>query len=303
MAKNTLNQYIWLVDTIYSAKKISFEKLNEKWKNSSLSEGEDLPIRTFHRWKNKVQELFNLNIECETKNGYKYYLEGEEEIAKKGIKNWLLETISVGNLLLDNESIKNRILIDERPNGMSLLPEIINAIKENHPISIVYQKFSDCDSKRYVLNPYGIKFFKNRWYLIGVFSRDPERLLIFALDRIKNIETQREKTFEYDKNQNLSDFFEDYYGVILSNGESKEKVVLKIVAEQVPYLRSLPLHHSQKEIEQNSEFSLFQLEICPTYDFMQEILSLGDKAEIISPEWLRNHIKAKVINMFNAYNK
>ncbi|MGP2571243.1 helix-turn-helix transcriptional regulator [Ornithobacterium rhinotracheale] len=303
MAKNTLNQYIWLVDTIYRAKKISYEQLNEKWQNSSLSEGEDLPIRTFHRWKNKVQELFNLNIECETKNGYKYYLEGEEEIAKKGIRNWLLETISVSNLLLDNESIKNRILIDERPAGMSILPEIINAIKRNHPIVFVYQKFSDSAGRRYVLNPYGIKFFKNRWYIVGAFSHDPGRLLIFALDRIKDIEVQREKTFEYDKNQNLSDFFEDYFGVIISNDVSREKVVFKIIAEQVPYLRSLPLHHSQKEIEQNSEFSLFQLEIYPTYDFMQEILSLGDKAEIISPEWLRNHIKTKVVNMFNAYNK
>ncbi|WP_448997663.1 WYL domain-containing protein [Ornithobacterium rhinotracheale] len=64
---------------------------------------------------------------------------------------------------------------------MSILHEIINSININHPIVFVYLKFCDSAGSRYVLNPYVIKFFKNRWYIFGAFSNDPESLLIFAL--------------------------------------------------------------------------------------------------------------------------
>ena len=49
MAKNLLNKYVWLVETIYKAKKITYEEINQSWLDNDLSEGNPLPLRTFHK--------------------------------------------------------------------------------------------------------------------------------------------------------------------------------------------------------------------------------------------------------------
>ena len=58
-----LSRYIWLIDTIYSAGSISREEIDRRWCRSLLSEGEmAIPERTFHRYKDAIQELFQINI-------------------------------------------------------------------------------------------------------------------------------------------------------------------------------------------------------------------------------------------------
>ena len=74
MAKNLLNKYVWLVETIYKAKRITFEEINEKWLENDISEGVELALRTFHKWRIAVEEMFGLIIECERKGGYHYYI-------------------------------------------------------------------------------------------------------------------------------------------------------------------------------------------------------------------------------------
>ena len=49
MAKNLLNKYVWLVETIYKAKKISYEEINSRWLDNDMSEGKPIPLRTFHK--------------------------------------------------------------------------------------------------------------------------------------------------------------------------------------------------------------------------------------------------------------
>jgi predicted DNA-binding transcriptional regulator YafY len=76
-----------------------------------------------------------------------------------------------------------------------------------------------------------------------------------------------------------------------------------VSARQANYLRSLPLHHSQQEIESTTEYSIFQLTLRPTYDFQQEILKNGDEIEVLEPLWLRNKITDKIKGMWNKYNQ
>lgn len=65
MAKNTINKYVWLVETIYKAKKISFEEINRRWLDNDMSEDKPLSIRTFHKWRVAIEEMFGLIIENE----------------------------------------------------------------------------------------------------------------------------------------------------------------------------------------------------------------------------------------------
>ena len=73
MAKNLINKYVWLVETIYKAGRITYEEINEKWLDQDM-DTKPIPIRTFHKWKNAAEEMFNLVIECERKGGYHYYI-------------------------------------------------------------------------------------------------------------------------------------------------------------------------------------------------------------------------------------
>ena len=139
MAKNLLNKYVWLVETIYKAKRITFEEINEKWLDNDMSEGVELALRTFHKWRVAVEEMFGLVIECERKGGYHYYIENASEIKSGSIRSWLLSTISVSNLLIENQNMKNRILLEDVPSGQEHLSTIIEAMKKNNVLRITYQ--------------------------------------------------------------------------------------------------------------------------------------------------------------------
>ena len=80
MAKNTINKYVWLVETIYKAKKISFEEINRRWMDNDMSEGDALSIRTFHKWRIAIEEMFGLIIENENGGQYRYYIENADEL-------------------------------------------------------------------------------------------------------------------------------------------------------------------------------------------------------------------------------
>lgn len=84
MAKDLFNKYIWLVDTIYKAGRITLEEVNERWLRNEMSGGEEIPLRTFHNHRKAIEEIFDINIECNKRGGYYYYIENAEDIEKGG---------------------------------------------------------------------------------------------------------------------------------------------------------------------------------------------------------------------------
>lgn len=102
MAKNLINKYVWLVDTIYRAGHITYEEINEKWIDQGMDDN-PIPLRTFHKWRIAAEEMFGLVIECERKGGYHYYIENRDEVKCGGLQTWLMNTISVSNLLMCNQ--------------------------------------------------------------------------------------------------------------------------------------------------------------------------------------------------------
>ena len=101
---------------------------------------------------------------------------------------------------------------------------------------------------------------------------------------------------------NPTEFFSEYYGVIVDEEQTVEKVTIKVSSAQANYLRSLPMHHSQQEIERTCEFSIFRIAIKPTYDFQQEILKNGEDIEVLEPSWFRTEISNRIKQMSNKYN-
>lgn len=300
MSRNLLHKYVWLVETIYKAKRITFEEINKKWLENEISEGIELALRTFHKWRIAVEEMFGLIIECERKGGYHYYIANAEELKTGAIRNWLLNTISVSNLLIDNQHMKDRILLENIPSGQEYLADIIEAMKKNQCIYMTYQSYWRDESNTFKVEPYCVKLFKQWWY---VAARSPyyDEVMIYSLDRILHLELLVDERFKMPDLFNPTEYFGEYYGVIIDSDYDVESVKLKVSASQANYLRSLPLHHSQQEIEISEEYSIFELKLRPAYDFQQEILWNGEDIEVLEPSWLRKEIAGKIEKMWNKY--
>ena len=302
MAKNLLNKYVWLVDTIYRAGKITYEEISRRWQDNDLSEGKPLPIRTFHKWRAAIEEMFGLVIENEKGGQYYYYIENTDELKKPGsMRSWLFNTLTVSNLMLDSMSIKNKILFEEIPDGEQYLPLILKALKKNQVLEMTYQSYWRDEANTFEVEPYCLKAFKQRWYLV---ARSPyyDKIMIYSLDRVHQLEPT-EETFAYPKDFNGEDYFEDCFGIIADYHYDVDTVKLKVSAGQSNYLRSLTLHQTQREIKRTDEYSIFTVRLRPTFDFQQEILSMGSDVEVLAPDWFREDTADRVKAMWDKYKE
>ena len=300
MAKNLLNKYVWLVETIYKAKKITFEEINEKWLDNDLSEGKPLPIRTFHKWRQAIEEIFSLIIENEKGGHYYYYIQNSDDLKdESSLRSWLFRTLSVSYMMLDSVCIKDKILLEEVHDGREYLPVILESLKKNIVLEMTYQSYWRDEPNTFEIEPYCLKAFKQRWYLVG---RSPyyDKIMIYALDRIHQLELT-ENSFDYPKNFKAEEYFDDCFGIIADRRCKVRTIKLKVAASQANYLRSLILHQTQKEIERTDEYSIFRVRLRPTYDFLQEILSMGNDVEVLEPSEFRDEIVEIVKQMWDKY--
>lgn len=296
MSTNLLTKYVWLVDTIYKNKYISYDEINKKWLADDISEGLEIPKRTFHTWIHEAEEMFGLIIQCERKGGYKYYIENADDIKNGGLRNWLLNTISVSNLMMENKQLKDRILLEYVPSGQEHLQTIIGAMKESVLLNITYHSYWRDEDTTFDVMPLCIKLFRQRWYMVG----QSHGCRIYALDRIKSI-TKTEKRFKMPKNWKAEEFFDGCFGIIVDNNVYKQTVKLKASAGQANYIRDLRLHESQKEVERNEKYSIFTYFLRPTFDFQQELLWNGEDIEVLEPAWLRKEMAGKIKKIWSKY--
>lgn len=300
MTKDLFDKYIWLVDTIYRAGKITFEEINERWLRSRLSEGEDIPLRTFHNWRIAIELVFDININCNRKGGYYYYIENADDMQKGGVRNWLLNTFAVNNLINESHHLKRRILFEEIPSGRKYLTSVIEAMRDGLEIELYYQSYWYEEPSTYTLQPYCIKVFKQRWYVIG-FCKERNNIRTFSLDRTQQLTTLDAK-FVYPKDFDPEAYFADYFGIMIEN-KKLETIRIKVYGMHVQYIRALPLHRSQCEIETTVDYSIFEYRMKPTLDFRQELLSRGADVEVLAPLTFREEMIQSVEKMSSLYNK
>lgn len=302
MALNQTNKLVWIVETIYKARKITFEELNRKWMtNIDLSGGEELSKRTFHKWKWNIFDTLGLMIECEKVPPYRYYIDNVEDMKRGSIENWLLSTYSVSNSLAESKSIKDRILLEEVPSGREYLDPILDAMKKNRFIHITYYHYWREDTRDHYIMPLCVKLFRQRWYMVGR-KWPTNKDIIFCLDRIRDFRLSSH-TFEYPKDFSPKEYFEGCVGIIAGDSCEIQTVRIKVSSGQANYFRDLPLHESQQEKERTSDYSIFEYRIRPSFDFQQEILWNGESVEVLAPLWLRKEMAGMINRMWNKYNK
>ena len=294
-----INRYVWFVTTIYNRGPISLEEIQRRYE-SHFGHGEELSERQFHRYTDAVEELFDIEIKY-SRSQRGYVVADREGIDNMGMRKWLIQTFSVNNILHENHDLKNRILLENVPSGQQHLTTIVDAMREGVALSMTYQSFGKTEPSTFDVEPYCVKLFEQRWYMLGK-SEGYDDLRIYALDRIKALEPT-ERKFKLPKKFDAEKFFEDYYGIIIGDEEFEvEPVALKVDSWQSKYLRTLPLHHSQVEVERNEEYSIFEYRLCPTFDFRQKILSMGAAVEVLAPKALREAIDKDAGDMATLYH-
>ena len=300
-ASEIFRQYIWLTDTIYRSGGITFQELNERWVRTEMSGGMPMIRQTFNRHREAIQDMFGINIECQTKGGYYYYIEDKGTLKSNDLKSWMLDSLSISNMLMESGSLKDRIVLENIPSGKEYLQPIINAMKESHKLQMTYQKFGQADKYSIIIEPYAIKVFKQRWYLLAKTAKRDEPV-IYALDRIVSLEETTD-SFEYPSDFDTEAFFKDCYGVICGTNDQAQRIVIRAYYPFINYLRTLPLHHSQKELTSTSVYADFEFYLRPTFDFLQELLSQGHEVEVLEPVSLRQEMKKAFEKVLNRYHE
>ncbi|MBR5532157.1 MAG: WYL domain-containing protein [Bacteroidales bacterium] len=299
MAQNLFNKYVWLVNTLYRNKRMSLKEINKSWIHTDLSDGNPLPRRTFHNHREKIQEFFDINIECDRTTN-EYYIEDIDTLSNDKVRFWLLNSFAVGNIINEQQKLHDRIMLEENPSGEIHLTTIIEAMRDNRVLQFTYQAFTEDEEHIVTLLPYFIRIFKQRWYIIG-YNNDYKKLRIYALDRMTKAEALKQE-FEYPSDFSPEEYFKNSFGIIVEN-KAVENIILKVKSPQNNYIKTLPLHHSQKQLFDCESFTTFQYTLRSSFDFKQEILSMGASVEVLQPKSFREEIISTLKATLNNYSE
>jgi hypothetical protein len=298
-------KYLWILSELMNAPQgRNYEELMDAWCMSSLNDtGNAISKRTLYDQICMVEEMFDVDIECNKRDHDRYLLKNMKGLRNDDVKSWLLSTFSVSNAIDDCSNLYERIAYERIPSGNEYLLTITGAMKENKKVKVTYQSFRNVEPRECLLAPYYLKVFKQRWYLVAV-PEGGEKLYSYSLDRMKDVQLSDE-SFVYPGKMSVDEYFNDCYGIIFNPEDAGvEHIRLKVTDKnnKRQYLRTLPLHHSQKEIEKHGDYSIFEVTVYPTYDFIHELLSHGNELEVLEPQWVRKECKTYIDEMHALYS-
>ena len=289
------HQYIWIINTFRACRKLTLEELNRKWQDDGVADGNPLQRVSFYRHRDAIQDMFGIIIDCEPRT-HKYFISNQEVLDDDSISQWLFSTLTVHGVLADSAAVKERLVLENAPAGEQYLDIIIRAIRTNHRLRIGYRKFG-AEGYEKVVCPYALKLFRQRWYLLAL--NDENQMRIYALDRMTMVEPTDEP-FEMPADFSAQSYFSEYFGV-LTTDTPMAHVVVRAHKWMPNYLRTLPLHHSQRELESTPDYTDFSYDIRPTSDFLGELLRHGEGIEVLEPWDLRQRMKDLVVEMLKRY--
>lgn len=300
MISNTYNRYLWLLNTLLIYKKVSFEEFQERWEKSYMYD-EPLSKRTFHMHRRAVEEMFDINIVCDSADGYRYYIDEKSLLNKNKARKWLINSFNISNMVNEGKKMKDRIILEEIPSGTSYLSTVIDAMQSNWVLDISYLPFYEDEPTTYHISPYCLKVHHQRWYILGKVE-ELEGLRHFALDRTLDMMVCN-RHFTYPKNFSPENYYRHSVGIWVDDQLKPEKVVIRAYGEQAKYLHTLPLHHTQQHIEITKDYCDYKYNISITKDLVYELLKMGKNIEVLQPESLRETMKNHIEQMLERYQE
>ena len=298
MISKTFNRYIWLLNMLLQQRRLTFEEISDRWKDSYLGDGKPLALRTFHVHREAIAELFGVEVKCDSVT-YEYYISSPNELRSDRIREWLLNSFTISNMIEAGRNMKDKILFEDIPHGTEYLQTVIDAMQRGKELQIIYQPF-DGQRATYHLQPYAMKVYNQRWYILG-YLREQDGICNIALDRTLEMELTDE-AFVVPTDFDAEEYYANTVGIFVNEDLKPQKVILRVYGLHVEYMRSLPLHSSQEEIKtSDGEYSDFLYWLCLTPELATKILSMGEKVEVLEPRSLRVEIKRRLEECLTRY--
>lgn len=254
--------------------------------------------RTFQRDRDDIRSLYNIDILFDFSKKV-YYIDFDEQ---PEANERILEAFDTFNALNLTDRLSKHIHFEKRkPQGTEHLYGLLHAMKNQVQITFVYQKYWEDELTERTVEPYALKEFKNRWYILSKDLSD-NAIKSFAIDRITDLDISKRK-FTVPKDFDVNEYYRYCFGIISPNGHQPEDVILSFNAFQGKYIKSLPLHDSQRILVDNADELRIQLKLFITHDFFMELLSFGDNLKILEPQSLIDDLKSTVRNINNKYEE
>jgi predicted DNA-binding transcriptional regulator YafY len=212
----------------------------------------------------------------------------------------MLEAFNTFNLLNLADNLSNYIQFENRnASGSAYFYGLLHAVKNHLIIKIKYLKYEMDEISNRELEPYLLKEFKNRWYIIATDKKD-NITKTFALDRIQDLEITRRK-FELTSNFSHFELFQNCFGIISPNDGQPEEIVLSFEPHQGKYIKSCPIHISQEVVVNNNAETRIKLHLYVTHDLVMELLSYGETMKVIKPKRLIKIIRESARKTLNNH--
>lgn len=299
MAANKFGRYIWLVNLIKNHPCITFRQISEAWADSGLGDGKCLPWRTFMNHKEAIETIFDVIVECDPKAGYGYYI-ADDELQGNNLRSWLIDSYATLNQVQADSHLQSRISFEQIPSGSRYLQTLLQAMRKNRVVELEYQSFNKPSPYTFELEPYHLKVVRRRWYLIG-HSPKYNTIYTYALDRMLSVKVT-DKLFDLPADFDIDRYFEGCVGIMANDDAGIERVVIKTYDWARWYIKTLPLHASQREIARDNNSITFELWVRPTFDFMQLLLQQAGQVEILEPEWVKEWMCTLARDIWRRYH-
>ncbi len=253
--------------------------------------------RTLLRDLEDIRVIYNIDIQYDhAKGAYFIDFEGQTEMQDR-----VIEALNTFNALNFSDKLANYIHFEKRKTkGTENLHGLLHAIKNKFQIRFTHQKYWDDESTKRIVEPYALKEFKNRWYILANDLKD-NVIKSFALDRVQDLEISRTK-FVSPIYFDINEHYKYCFGIVSPDGKKPQKIVLSFEPLKGKYIKSLPLHESQVVLEDNDKELQIELYLVITYDFIIEILSHGHRVKVIQPSSLIDELKSIYSSSLEQYS-
>lgn len=290
-------RYLYVIDRLRS-RPCSFNELQEhvmrKLENDDIDTTFEYAIRTFERDKKDIATLFGIDIHYNRKD--KTYAIDEEEIEDQSVTR-MIDAFSIHHALQEGNKLSPSVFLEKRKSlGTEHIHGIIHAIQNSYLLQFTHQSHSEDFSTQREVKPIAIKESQQRWYLVALDKKD-DTVKTFGLDRISNLKITETKfkpiAYKVEKE------FQHAFGV--ETYEAAEKVILEFSKQQGNYIKTFPLHESQRIVEETEDSVILEIFIHTTNDIKMELLKYGSDVKVLTPISLQNKIKNSISEMSNLY--
>lgn len=253
--------------------------------------------RTFQRDLEDIRSLYNIDIQYNFSQKV-YYIDTDEQ---PDVNERIMEAFDTFNALNITDRLSDYIHFEKRkPQGTENLYGLLHAIKNKLQIKFIYHKFWENEISHRQTEPYALKEFKNRWYVLAQDLKD-NKVKSFALDRLTDLEISK-KHFQYPLDFKVNEHYKYCFGIISPNGQEPKEIILSFDPFQGKYIKTLALHDSQVILKDNEDELQIKLNLCITFDFIMEILSYGENVKVIKPDSLIDELKSIYKNAYDNYS-